>query len=56
MLLVDTKVLLDVATNDLLWADWSQRQLGALALHRQRIINPVVYAELSTGFARIAEL
>jgi hypothetical protein len=56
MLLVDTNVLLDVATNDPLWADWSQRQLEAQALHRRLIINPVVYAELSVGFARIEEL
>lgn len=56
MLLVDTNVLLDVATNDPLWADWSQRQLDAQSLHRRLVINPVVYAELSVGFARIEEL
>ena len=56
MLLVDTNVLLDVVTNDPLWADWSQRQLDQLAFQTRLAINPVVYAELSIGFQRIDEV
>ncbi|MGH6899881.1 MAG: type II toxin-antitoxin system VapC family toxin [Geminicoccaceae bacterium] len=56
MLLVDTNVLLDVVTNDPVWADWSQRQLEKLALQTRLAINPVVYAELSIGFRRIDEV
>lgn len=56
MLLVDTNVLLDVVTNDPVWADWSQRQLEKLAFQTRLAINPVVYAELSIGFQRIDEV
>lgn len=53
--LVDTNVLLDVATNNPAWADWSQRQLDAAAASGPILINDVVYAEFSAGFARIEE-
>ena len=56
MILVDTNVLLDVFTDDPSWADWSQHQLEALSLRDRLAINPVIYAELSIGFARIEEL
>lgn len=56
MILVDTNVLLDVVENDPVWADWSQRQLDAASLRGALCINPVIYAELSTAFARIEEL
>lgn len=56
MLLVDTNVLLDLVTDDPIWADWSQRQLEKLALQYRLTVNPVVYAELSIGFQRIAEV
>jgi predicted nucleic acid-binding protein len=56
VLLVDTNVLLDVVTNDPVWADWSQRQLEKLAFQTRLAINPVVYAELSIGFQRIDEV
>jgi predicted nucleic acid-binding protein len=56
VVLVDTKVLLDVVINDPVWADWSQRQLEKLAFEACLAINPVVYAELSIGFQRIDEV
>ena len=56
MVLIDTNVLLDVVTNDPLWADWSQNQLEAAALKDPLAINAVVYAELSIGFRRIEEV
>jgi predicted nucleic acid-binding protein len=56
VLLVDTNVLLDVVTNDPIWADWSQRQLEKLALETRLAVNPVVYAELSIGYQRIEEV
>jgi hypothetical protein len=55
-LLVDTNVLLDVVEDDPEWADWSERQLTTQALRCRLIVNPVIYAELSIGFARIEEL
>ena len=56
MTLVDTNVLLDVATDDPVWADWSQGQLDAAAARGPVLINDVIYAELSAGFARIEDL
>ncbi|QCO19556.1 type II toxin-antitoxin system VapC family toxin (plasmid) [Azospirillum brasilense] len=56
MTLVDTNVLLDLTTNDPVWADWSVRQLDRAAATGPLIVNGVVYAELSVGFERIEEL
>lgn len=56
MRLVDTNVLLDVATNDPKWAAWSLRQLDAAAIRGPVLINAVVYAEFSIGYARIEEV
>ncbi len=54
--LVDTNVLLDLITNDPIWADWSARHLQILSARGQLIVNPVVYAELSAGFDRVEEV
>ena len=56
MTLVDTNVLLDLVTNDPVWADWSVRQLDHAAGKGPLIISDVVYAELSVGFERIEDL
>ncbi len=56
MVLVDTNVLLDLVTDDRLWADWSQQQLEAAALQSELAINCVIYAEVSIGFRRIEEV
>jgi len=54
--LVDTNVLLDLAKDDPSWATWSVRQLEAAAARGSLVVNPVIYAELSVGFARIEEI
>ncbi len=56
MTLVDTNILLDLVTNDTVWADWSQRQLEVAAVRGALVINDVVYAELSVGFLRVEEV
>lgn len=56
MPLVDTNVLLDLFTNDPIWADWSARQLRILSAQEALIVNPVVYAELSVGYDRVEDL
>ncbi|MGH9904974.1 MAG: type II toxin-antitoxin system VapC family toxin [Pyrinomonadaceae bacterium] len=56
MLLVDTNVLIDVLENDVDWADWSLKQLRALAQVHDLIINPVIYAELSLAFSTVEAL
>jgi hypothetical protein len=52
---VDTNVLLDVATNDPSWADWSIRRLDAAAIRGPLIINDIVYAELSVRYGRLED-
>jgi predicted nucleic acid-binding protein len=54
--LVDANVLLDVLTDDPTWYAWSAEQLDACADNAELCINPIVYAEVSVGFARIEEL
>ena len=56
MTLVDTNVLLDIATNDSRWASWSLQQLDSAAVRGPILINAVVYAEFSVGYVRIEEI
>ena len=56
MTLVDTNVLLDIATNDPNWSAWSVRQLDAAAIRGPVLIDAVVYAEFSIGYARVEEV
>jgi predicted nucleic acid-binding protein len=54
--LVDSNVLLDVATNDPTWGHWSADALERTADAAILVINPLVYAEVSIGFDRIEDL
>jgi hypothetical protein len=54
--LVDSNVLLDLLEHDPNWYAWSAEQLQQAADSTVLIINPVIYAEISVGFARIEEL
>jgi predicted nucleic acid-binding protein len=56
VILVDTNVILDLVTDDPLWAEWSQQQLDLASTQDELTINDIVYAELSVGYARIEEL
>jgi hypothetical protein len=56
VILVDTNVLLDVFEDDAKWSDWSQDRLDSASATDTLAINPVIYSELSIGFARIEEL
>lgn len=47
MVLVDTNVLLDIATRDSTWFEWSAEQLAPLIESREAAINPVIYTELA---------
>ena len=51
--LVDSNVLLDVATGDPTWSDWSSAILERLADEAILVINALVYAEVSVGFSTI---
>lgn len=54
--LVDTNVLLDVATDDPDWGRWSSDALARALDRGEACINPIVYAEVSTRFDRIEDL
>src|SRR5437868_4337704 len=54
--LVDSNVLLDIATNDPAWGDWSARALAEVAEYTALIINPIIYAEVSIAYSTIEVL
>ena len=54
--LVDSSVVLDIVTDDPAWADWSADTLAQARDEGRLVINPIVYAEVSTGFERIEDL
>lgn len=53
MLLVDTNILVDVLEDDPDWSDWSIHQLRTQAKVHKLLINPIIYAELSTTFSSV---
>jgi predicted nucleic acid-binding protein len=54
--LVDSSVLLDVATEDPRWLPWSSAALERAAERSVLVVNPLIWAEVSVGFDRIEEL
>jgi predicted nucleic acid-binding protein len=54
--LVDSNILLDIATKDATWGAWSENALAECAEHANLVINPIVYAEVSVGFTSIEAL
>lgn len=53
--LVDANVVLDVATEDQEWCDWSAAMLEEAADAGPLYINPIIYAEVCVHFARIED-
>lgn len=49
-------ILLDIATEDPSWFDWSASRLRQAANRDGLAINPIVYAELSVHFETIEAL
>jgi predicted nucleic acid-binding protein len=54
--LIDSTVLLDVATEDPRWLEWSAAALSAAARTAPLLINPLIYAEVSMNYDTIEEL
>lgn len=54
--LVDSNVILDVATEDPVWMAWSSEALARAADESVLVVNPLIYAEVSIGFDSIEEL
>lgn len=55
-ILVDSNVILDVATADARWAGWSSKALERAADEAVLVINPIIFAEVSVGFDRVEDL
>jgi hypothetical protein len=53
---VDSKVLLDVATNDRKWSIWSSQALETAAHESPLAINALIHAEISIGYQRVEDL
>ena len=54
--LVDSNILLDVATGDPSWSEWSINALGECADRTTLIINPIIYAEVSIAYDTLEAL
>lgn len=55
-ILVDSNVILDIATEDENWFEWSSETLANYAETHTLVINPIIYAEVSMGFDRIEDV
>ncbi len=54
--LVDSNVLLDILTEDPMWAGWSTDALANAAEAGPLYINPIVYSEVSIRFTTVEAL
>jgi predicted nucleic acid-binding protein len=54
--LIDSNIILDLFEDDKKWGDWSEETLNRHSLTHKLYINPIIYSEVSIGFARIEEL
>lgn len=54
--LVDSNVILDLVTDDPKWGRWSSEALSRAADESALAINPLIFAEVSIGFATVEEL
>jgi len=56
VILVDSCVITDLADPESAWFEWSTETLEQLDQNHTLVINPIVYAECSIGYARIEEV
>jgi predicted nucleic acid-binding protein len=56
MILVDSNVIIDVLTKDPIWQSWSEAALSQAADTDEIAINPIIYAEIASGFKTMAQL
>jgi predicted nucleic acid-binding protein len=54
--LVDSNVILDVATEDPTWAEWSEAALERASDEGPILVNPIIYAEVSVYAASMEDL
>jgi hypothetical protein len=51
--LVDSNVILDVAYEDPQWCAWSEAAIEQAANDTVLVINPIIYAEVTMGYAHV---
>ena len=56
MILVDSNIIIDVLTRDATWGGWSEAALTDAADRDEIAINPIIYAEIASGFATMVAL
>jgi predicted nucleic acid-binding protein len=56
VILVDSNVIIDVLSEDAEWRAWSEAALIDAADGDDIAINPIIYAEIASGFATMAAL
>jgi len=56
MILVDTSVVLDIATVDPRWFGWSSAQIAHFANREELVISPIIYAELAVKAPSASDL
>ncbi len=56
MILVDSNVIIDVLTRDAAWWPWSEAALADANDRDEVAINPIIYAEIASGFTTAGEL
>lgn len=54
--LVDSNILIDIATDDPVWSTWSADALARSGQEAQLIINPLIYAEVSISHSSVETL
>ena len=55
-ILVDSNVILDLATVDSVWAEWSAVAIARFVNEAVLVINPLIYAEISVRYESVEEL
>ncbi len=55
-ILVDSSVLIDIATESRRWTEPAQRAVESLGRDRELVINAVVFAEVSIPFGRVEDI
>jgi len=53
VILIDSCIVTDLADPESTWFEWSSSTLERLDPTHTMVINPIIYAECSIGFARI---
>jgi predicted nucleic acid-binding protein len=50
LIFIDTNILIDIATGNPDWADWSRHAIASARARGPLLINAIVYAEFAIGF------